>query len=329
MTLGFTFNGLHSERDIGVSLVSDPQINYPNKIKIQHRLTGTNKIYDFSAINGIQQYEERTIEVQINIIGYDRKNYASTQLVATRVANWLMAPNEKKVLTIDRFPEYYFLAEVVDLGDLELNLFKFGIANVTFQAHPFKIATNRIGDDNFREFIFPLDVRQRTSYDLKVIEDQMPFNVLKIGDIVNIGGWAQYYVNPEGVSRYDKMQQYMIEDVREVDDVDPSILRFDKTQYYLSEINSWVRSQDIIQARSDYTVASMTNIGVNPITPEIDITVTNRRNWDGITIERDGVFYDIRRNHPNTLFDLNIGTNDIKIYGQGVSVDFKWRNEVL
>src|SRR5699024_3149469 len=107
------------------------------------------------------------------------------------------------------------------------------------QAYPFKIATNRIGDDNFREFIFPIDVRQRTSYDLKVIEDQMPFNVLKIGDIVNIGGWAQYYVSPEGVSRYDKMQHYMIEDIREVDDVNPSGLRFDKTQYYLSEINSW------------------------------------------------------------------------------------------
>ena len=329
MMAGLVFDGLHNERDIGVTLSGDIQIGNPSKIKVKELLTGTNIMYDFSEVNGVQQMTERTLTAPMNIIDFDRRDYRSTHLVATRVLNWLMKPNRKVKLTIDKFPGYYFMAEVESVDGLETGIFETGEFEVEFTAYPFKIRDRIAGEDEWATFNFLTDVRQRTDTVLTTVEEQLPFKLLSIGDVVNIGGWAQYFGSVGSVSRYHTAQDYTIDEIREVDDVNFSGLRFDKTQYFLREIGSWVRSQDIIQARPNYAEVEVYNSGITRVVPEIEINRTTRRAFTGITIEKNGRFYNLKSNEVNKHLALDVGENKFKIYGAEMSVNFVWRDEVV
>lgn len=323
---GITFDGIHNT-DVGVTLSGDVQIGNPSKIKNKIRLTGTNIDYDFSEINGVQQWHYRTIRVPFNLLDFDARDYRSTHLVATRVMNWLAKPNERVKLVIDKFPDYYFMAEVVNLDDIETDIFEIGKFIVEFEAYPFKIRDRNALDDEFRTFNFFTDVRQKPEVVLPRAEDQLPFKVLAIGDLVNIGGWAQYFGAQGAVSRYHTSQSYMIEDVREVEDVDFGAYRYDKTQYYLSGLNTWVRSQDIVQARTAYEL-EVYNASVTNVIPEVNKTITIT-GIGGITIEKDGRFYNLKHTEANRHFTLSSGLNKLKIYGQNTNVKIIWRDEVI
>lgn len=332
MMKGITFNGLHSFKDLGLTLKTAPVISFPSKVKNKIRLTGTNKFYDFSSVNGIQQYEERVVKCVFNVLDRDKRDLESTHYVAMNLTNWLMKSNSPTELTLDMFPDYYFKAEAETGYDFETNLFEFGEIEVTFTAYPYRIGKHKVGDDNFRVFNFLTDVRQDYDIELVSIADQLPFKLLNEGDVVTIGGWAQYFGQVGKVSRYHRTQFFTISDIREVDDVDtsPTVNRWDKTQYYLEEIGTWVRSQDIVHARNDYAEITLWNSSITPVLP--DITMTPRAGMvtlGGITIERDGRYYNLKRNEVNNLFGLNPGDNKLKIYGQGYLVGFNWRNEVL
>lgn len=328
MISGIRFDDIHNI-DVGVTLSGDVQIGNPSKIKNKVRLTGTNIDYDFSEVNGVQQWTPRVIRVPMNIIDFDIIDYRSTHLVATRVFTWLARPNERVKLTIDKFPDYYFMAEVVNLDDLETDIFETGHFIVEFEAYPFKIRDRIHLDDEFRTFNFFTDVRQKPQLALPTITDQMPFKSLAVGDLVNIGGWAQYFGNVGRVSRYHVSQSYTIDDIREVDDVDYSSLRFDKTQYYLEELGSWVRSQDIIQARPQGFELSVYNTGLTDVVPEIKLVRHTQRNFRGTTIERDGRKFDIKVGEPNRHFVLKPGENKLLLYGSDLNVSFIWRDEVI
>lgn len=323
---GITFDGIHNT-DVGVTLSGDVQIGNPSKIKNKVRLTGTNIEYDFSEINGVQQWNPRPIRVPLNILDFDARDYRSTHLVATRVMNWLAKPNERVKLVIDKFPDYYFMAEVVNLDDIETDIFETGHFIAEFEAYPFKIRERNALDDEFRTFNFFTDVRQKPEITLPVAETQLPFKPLAIGDIVNIGGWAQYFGTQGVVSRYNTSQTYMIEDIREVEDVDFGAYRYDKTQYYLSGLNTWVRSQDIVQARTAYEL-EVYNASVTNVVPEVNKTITIT-GIGGITIEKDGRFYNIRQTEDNRHFTLSPGENKLKIYGQNTRIKIIWREEVI
>lgn len=323
---GITFDGIHNT-DVGVTLSGDVQIGNPSKIKNKVRLTGTNIDYDFSEINGVQQWHYRTIRVPFNLLDFDARDYRSTHLVATRVMNWLAKPNERVKLVIDKFPDYYFMAEVVNLDDIETDIFEIGKFIVEFEAYPFKIRERNALDDEFRTFNFFTDVRQKPEITLPIAEEQLPFKTLAIGDLVNIGGWAQYFGTQGVVSRYNTSQTYMIEDIREVEDVDFGAYRYDKTQYYLSGLNTWVRSQDIVQARTAYEL-EVYNASVTNVVPEVNKTITIT-GIGGITIEKDGRFYNIRQTEDNRHFTLSPGENKLKIYGQNTRIKIIWREEVI
>ena len=323
---GITFDGIHNT-DVGVTLSGDVQIGNPSKIKNKVRLTGTNIEYDFSEINGVQQWHYRTIRVPFNLLDFDARDYRSTHLVATRVLNWLAKPNERVKLVVDKFPDYYFMAEVVNLDDIETDIFEIGHFIVEFEAYPFKIRERNALDDEFRTFNFFTDVRQKPEITLPIAEEQLPFKPLAIGDLVNIGGWAQYFGTQGVVSRYNTSQSYMIEDIREVEDVDFGAYRYDKTQYYLSGLNTWVRSQDIVQARTAYEL-EVYNASVTNVVPEINKTITIT-GIGGITIEKDGRFYNLKQTEANRHFALSPGLNKLKIYGQNTRIRIIWREEVI
>lgn len=327
MMAGLVFDGLHNERDVGVTLSGDIQIGNPSKIKVKELLTGTNIMYDFSEINGVQQMTERTLTAPMNIIDFDRMDYRSTHLVATRVLNWLMKPNQKVKLTIDKFPGYYFMAEVESVDGLETNVFETGEFQVEFTAYPFKIRDRIAGEDEWATFNFFTDVRQKPEITLPIAKEQLPFKTLAIGDLVNIGGWAQYFGAQGVASRYNTSQTYMIEDIREVEDVDFGKHRYDKTQYYLSGLNAWVRSQDIVQARTAYEL-EVYNASITNVIPEVNKTITIT-GISGITIEKDGRFYNLKHTEANRHFTLSPGVNKLKIYGQNTRIKIIWRDEVV
>lgn len=323
---GIVFDDLHNT-DVGVTLSGDVQVGNPSKIKNKIRLTGTNIDYDFSEINGVQQWTTRVIKVPMNILDFDIKDYRSTHLVATRVLNWLARPNDRVKLTIDKFPDYYFMAELVNLDDIETDIFETGHFIAEFEAYPFKIREKNALDDEFRTFNFFTDVRQKPEITLPRAEDQLPFKQLAIGDLVNIGGWAQQFGVQGVVSRYHTSQSYMIEDVREVEDVDFGAYRYDKKQYFLSELNTWVRSQDIVQARTAYEL-EVYNASVTNVVPEINKSITTT-GIGGITIEKDGRFYNLKQTEVNRHFALSPGLNKLKIYGQNTNIKVIWREEVI
>lgn len=323
---GFTFDGIHNT-EVGVTLSGDVQIGNPKKIKVKERVTGTNIEYDFSTINGIQEWEPRILYAPLNIMDFDVKDYRSTQLVATRVFNWLARPNERVKLTIDKFPDYYFMAEVVNLDDFETNVRETGEFTVEFEAYPLKYRDRLAIDDEFRTFNFYTDVRQKPGVLLPPMEDQLPFKKLNVGDLVNIGGWAQYTGSGGKTSRYHTSQTYMIEEIRTVDDVDFSRQRYDSTQYYLAGLNDWVRSQDIVQARTGYEV-EVHNAGIVPVVPTLRQDRTGI-SLAGLTIDKNGRLYNIERLQDNRHMTLDPGENKLLVYGQSVQVDFIWRDEVV
>ena len=321
----FSFDGLHSS-EMDVTCPSEIQIGYPNILKRKEHLTGTNIYYDFSEVNGEQELEPRQIDVPINIVDFDKLDYRSSQIMATKIINWLMGPNSQRVLKIDKLPDFYFKAEVENGPEIELDLFGVGETLVRFTAYPYKIRTREASDRAFATFVFPLDVRQSTDVTLLPVPNQLPFKQLSVGDIVTLGGWSQYFGSGSGVSRFHTSQFYTIDDIREVDDVDFERYRFDKTQYFLRELNEWVRSQDIVQARSWHGELDLWNGGSKRIIPEINQFGSGIA---GITIEKDGRFYNFKARDKNRQLVLEPGENLLKVYGQSYQVKVNWRDEVL
>src|SRR5690625_130585 len=117
MFTGIEFDGKHSLKDFNLT-ISERKIGYPSKIKNEERIPFSNTVYDFSDIYGGQEYEERSIMYTFNIVNRNRigdfkQEYTDFNFYETDVLNWLMTPNQKKMLKDDTIPGYYFSAELV------------------------------------------------------------------------------------------------------------------------------------------------------------------------------------------------------------------------
>jgi len=158
---GITFDGLHSYKDLGLSIASR-EIGNPSKIKIKERVPFSNIDYDFSGIYGDQQYTERSIIYTFNVLGYNgnKEIFVSKKI---QVLNWLMRPNSKINLFDDTIIGYRFSAEVEDSIDLTENEAD-GTLTVTFTAYPFKISVHEEGNDIWDTFNFLLDYAQVTEH---------------------------------------------------------------------------------------------------------------------------------------------------------------------
>lgn len=330
MIKSIDFNDMNSLNDLNLTMPTDPQISFPDKIKVKERVTGTNKIYDFSTALGIQPYDERTIRCTFNILDFDKLDLQATHMVATQAINWLMKSTDKSKLTLDFLPDWYFMAEVENVGDLDTDVFETGEIEVVFTASPFKISQHYAGDLMFDSLNVLTDYIQTTRIQLPTFESQLPYTTLKVGDMVTIGGWAQFYSSGGAVSASDVAQYYTVAEVRNTGSVDFNNRIYSTTSYLLKEINAWVRAQDIVQARKTTTKLKLINTGINSVNPTIEMK--NRPgifSSNGITIEKDDNFYTIKsRKHNNKLF-LSPGENELIIHGNGFDVDILWRSEVL
>ncbi|MBM0064786.1 phage tail family protein [Alkalicoccobacillus gibsonii] len=157
---GIEFNGLHSFKDLGLTIESR-DLGNPSKVKIMEDVPYSNMRYDFSSLYGEQQWTERTLVYKFNIAGKQAKEYF--YLVETEIQKWLTMPNQKIPLYDDMLSGFYYLAEVQEGSDNEYR-FVMGTLTVTFTAYPYKIGTLPEGNDDWDEFMFDLDYAQDTSF---------------------------------------------------------------------------------------------------------------------------------------------------------------------
>ena len=120
---------------------------------------------------------------------------------------------------------------------------------------------------------------------------------------------------------------YTIKDIRDNGDEDHSRYIYSGIQYQLAEDNSWIRAQDIVQARNP-TVIDVYNTGLSKVIPELIMkayTIT----LEGITVEHEGNLYNFKQGDFNDKLALFKGKNELNIYGQGSEVEFKFKKEVM
>lgn len=331
-------DGVHSYRDIGVIIPSPPQIYYPAKEKRKEKLIGTNTMYDVSKlISGVQPYGERRIKIQINIIDHSNLTVEATQRIADEVYNWLYEPSGKRRIDLDIEPHYYFMGEVEDSNDFETDLLEIGQAEVFFVCYPFRIGRELISDDVFRDFDLMNGIRQVTKVQLPSIDQLQPFNALSVGDKFNIGGWSQKFYKGPVPTVFEQNQTWTVGSITTTD-TGPGI--YDTTAYTTSENPAYmVRAQDVVQALKPVSF-ELVNPGTNNVIPDIGIrnVATSNLLWQGFTIEKNGVMYtfktvgangSIMMEIQNKSFVLTPGVNKIKIYGSGLELDFRFREERL
>lgn len=332
---GISFNGQNS-LDLGLTMPNDPQIQFPSKIKNKLRIPGTNIIYDRNTRPFHQQFEEREIICTFNVINFTDITIEQTHHVGTKLINWLMGEPGKKRLQLDTDPHYYYMAEVEDVGDLETDLFEFGILEVVFTAMPYKERVVHEGHDIWNEFNFETDYAQEHYHVLPNMTTSPTFNSLSIGQMVNLGGWA--VVLPGGQPRLRQHQTSPFYEITKKQSAayDPGQGWYSRNQYQLDN-GMWVREQDIVQARKEYIDITLRNTSNHSVKPRIfhQPTGSTGATWRGITIRREGKYYNLRgdtvgeQEYVNNIFELNPGVNNLRVYGQNNYVDFIWKQEVL
>lgn len=205
MFSGFEFNGLHSYKDLNLT-IEKRKIGNPSKIKRLERVPFSNQIYDFSNLYGGQEFEERVLEYDVNIAWGDKsKDFFSYE---TEVINWLMAASGKVMLKDDLIPGYYFLAEVVEGSDTDF-IFVGGRMSIRFNAYPFKIGELYEGNDIWDTFNFILDYAQDTKFDVNGSKSVTLYNpsattvipqIIASSEMTVIRGNTQYII-PQGTTK--------------------------------------------------------------------------------------------------------------------------------
>lgn len=323
---GFTFDGKHSYRDMGMTIDPERNISIPNKVKYKESLPFSNKVWDFSSIYGGPTYEERTLTYKFNLMGKRIESKADMNMIKTVLLKWLLSPNEKKPLYDDHFPNFYFMAEVEGNNNF-VEDWKHGFLNVTFTAQPFMIDRMPEGHDIWDLFNFDLDVSQPTKFTFKSYWSS--FKQLNIGDQATYGAWATQYYDPNSsTGGGDKINPgfhgytYPIVDKITVAESD---LRPSRVAYKLANHNHWLLEQDVLQAQNEYLDVIVVNPGISDVAPIITT-------GSSVTIVRDDEIYNLQPGVFETeQFVLKSGENHLKMYIPDVTlnIDFNFHKELI
>lgn len=339
---GFKFRGLHSFHDIGLVMPTDPQIRFASKIKNKVRIPGTNKIYTRNNTAHTEELTEVVITCAINVIDFENITIERTHELASRLLEWTMSSSEREKLELDIIPGWYYMAEVETVGDFDTGFFEYGILEVEFTGYPYKIRETSSANEMWDDLCFPTDYLQDVAFKLPRMEDQVAFLELKVGDIVHIGGWAQFVGgNLVDTAPYLYRKAFEVTGKRNrAGGANPEGLIFGAREYELNK-EFWVVEQDIIEARSSPVDVVLYNSSSHPIFPEIKFEGST--SLPGITLVRDDKYYDyspyaprtspsasfVRHEPVNDNFKLDPGENRFKIYGQYSTVKFVWHPEVF
>ena len=171
---GFKYLGKHTHKDYGLTMAPGSVVGTPKKKKITVAVPFANHVYDFSEIYGDQIYEERPLRYKLNVA---EKSIVGMHQKKVLLTNWLMNSHGKQRLYDDRYPGYYFLAEVIDDADISIDSTN-GVFSVTFNAYPFMIAELPEGNDIWDSFNFELDVSQNLAF---IVEGELEVEIINAG----------------------------------------------------------------------------------------------------------------------------------------------------
>ncbi|WP_339360379.1 phage tail protein [Tetragenococcus halophilus] len=158
---GITFGGLHSYRDLGLTL-KEKEIGQPEKEKALVKVPFSDIEYDFSELYGDQNMSTRNLSYTFNV--YDAKNHTKEQMnrLKTRAINHFMTQSRMVELYDDAYPNWHFLAEVRSEPSFsESNAL--GELTVEFEAYKFMLSNELEGNDIWDIFDFDFDIAQETS----------------------------------------------------------------------------------------------------------------------------------------------------------------------
>lgn len=309
---------------MGIVIHDNPQISYPEKIKQEEAIAGTNITYDVSTlISGIQPYGRRQIKLGINILYQDDINIRTTQMFAEHVYNWVYKGSGYRVIELDIIPYHYFLGEVIENHEFITNLLEIGYADIIFTCYPFRISNNPIGEKTFGEINILNDWIQPSSIALPNINNLDVNNIIS-GDVVSIGAWAKQSNDGTKINRFHLSQLFTIKSVT--------------SSYVTFEENALTIPIESITQRYKPVEFNLMNNGPANILPEVVLIKQEGSNMNGgITIYLDGVYYPmvVQDNTQestiahNESFVLHPGMNNMLIYGSGYIVDFVFREERL
>lgn len=316
-------NGRNTWKDFGLKMIeriTDP----PAPKRTLQEMPQIQGILDFSRGRDNEEfYEERVLHWTFGrVIPSQRER----ELLRYEIMQWAKVYTDG-IITESLFPNLYY-KEATNIAcyfsPIKNTYFK---VQLDFMAYPLRLSENFEGSDIFDTFNFDTDVWQKPKTKLPTMEEQLPYKQLNIGDSITLGGWSQFRVNQGAIRMYDTERMYTIKDIRDNGDEDHSRYIYSGIQYQLAEDNSWIRAQDIVQARNP-TVIDVHNTGLSKVIPEL-ITRNYVTTLAGITIEHEGNFYNFKEGDFNDKLALFRGKNKLNIYGQGVEVEFKFRKEVM
>ncbi len=323
------FNNRNTLKDFGLVML-DRNVDPSGVKRATSDLPHAHGVYDFSLGN----HDEIFMKERPLMWEFGRKVASKAQAEKLRynIMRWVYSFTDG-IISESQFPSmHYRNARCINLFFPEDKPTYFTV-RMEFMAYPLRRSETFEGSQLWDTFNFDTDVWQRTKFRIPHILEQLPFIDLPVGQMINLGGWAQYKPGDQGrLANYETERSFEIIGKRDANDTD-----FDKAIYsgiqYQLEDNSWVRAQDVIQARKVYETATLWNVGTNPVIPEIVQRTYGQATVAGTSIELNGHFYNFKRlgNNEYTFNDklaLLVGKNELRLYGQGMEVDFRFRKEV-
>lgn len=194
---GITINNLHSYNDFDL-IMTDRNITTPSKIKIKKSVPYLNGYYDFSDINGTENYDERSLEYTFKFKCNSLKQFENKYI---NILRWIVH-GTKKELRDDLLEGYYFLAECE--GKIEYKRFdtnrKYGYITISFVAYPFKIGDRYEGNNLWDPFNFETDVLQDTKFDVNGSKEVNIYNLSAISVVPKVVCSSEMSVTKENVT---------------------------------------------------------------------------------------------------------------------------------
>jgi predicted phage tail component-like protein len=176
---GFKFNNKHIYKDLDFKIyMHTKSIQPPSKKKIKETVPFMNGSYDFSTVgtNGELTYEERAITIELGLVGNSKEELYS---IYSKTLQWLVDSGPSQLI-FDDIQEYYFLAEVEDVGSFE-EIMEFGKLTVTFKTEPFKKGMDLEGSNLWDTFNFETDIMQTTTFN---VTGSMTVTIVNPGRII-------------------------------------------------------------------------------------------------------------------------------------------------
>lgn len=135
-TDGIRINGLHSQTDFDLSIKAR-NIGLPSKKTIRQTVPFMNGYYDFGALNGSPNWDERSIQYTFELIADTPTELES---YVERVLDWLCNVHDADIFD-DTMPNYHWHGSYESCAPTWDDSGMQCILAVTFTVHPFKISS--------------------------------------------------------------------------------------------------------------------------------------------------------------------------------------------